>query len=219
MSALPFDLTDFFAPVQASIASYRTQLGLAQLTGPDGVGTGTLSIGAEYLKFQLSPPQIIIVPTGGHIRNYLDSGVSAGNAPILPKQFWTDEMAFEAYCWGDEDPAGPPPIGSQLYSYNSALELRRELAIALAQIGGIPEAQWGRYRWTPESGDDNRIGRVLMLEFALWSPVNDLGIGPLVTVPFATATSSGVQLDALVQAVSPDGSSTLQVGTIIAPPP
>jgi hypothetical protein len=218
VTTLPFDLTDFFAPVQANIASYRTAMGLPQITGPDGVNSGTLSIGEEYLKFQLAPPGIIIVPMGGHLRNYLDSGVQTSIAPILPKQYWTDEMAFEAYCWGDEDPAGAPPAGSQLYSYNSAIELRRELAVALAQIGGIPEAQFGRYRWTPESGDTNRIGRVLTLEFALWSPVNDTIIGPNVIVPFATDSSSGVQVDAAIVATSPDGSSTLQVGTIIAPP-
>jgi hypothetical protein len=218
VTTLPFDLTQYFAQVQASVSAYRTSMGLAQLTGHDGVGTGTIDIGEEWLDQQLSPPGIIIVPTGGHVRNYLDSGVQTSIAPILPKEYWTDEMAFEAYCWGDEDPAGAPPVGSQLYSYNSALELRRELLVALAQIGGIPELQPGRWRWE-QPAQTNRLGRRLVLDFSLWSPINDTIIGPNIILPWATATSSGVQIDALITVTSPDGSSTLQVGTIVAPPP
>ena len=218
MTTLPFDLTQFFGQVQTSIAAYRTSMGLQQLTGPDGLNSGTMPIGEEWLDQQLSPPYIIIVPTGGHVRNYLDSGVATSIAPILPKQYWTDEMSFEAHCWGDEDPAGPPPVGSQLYSYNSGLELRRELLVALAQIGGIPEVQPGRYRWE-QPAQTNRYGRMLVLEFALWSPINDTIIGPYEILPWATDSSSGVQIDALITISSPDGSSTLQVGTIIAPPP
>jgi hypothetical protein len=217
VTTLPFDLVQFFSPVQASLASYRTAMGLPQITGPDGVNSGTLSIGEEWLDFQLAPPGIIIVPSGGRITSFIDSGVSDANSPPMPKAFWTDQMMFEAYCWGDEDPAGPPPAGTQLYSYNSALELRRELLVALAQLGGIPETQPGRYRWE-QPAQTNRYGRVLVLEFSLWSPINDNIIGPNIVLPFATDSSSGVQIDAAILATSPDGSSTVQFGVIIAPP-
>jgi hypothetical protein len=126
-------------------------------------------------------------------------------------------MAFEAWCWGDEDPVGAPPVGSQSYSYDSALELRRELLVALAQLGGIPEVQPGRYRWD-QPAQTNRLGRILVLEFSLWSPVNDTIIGPYEVLPFATSSSSGVQINAEILATNPSGSSSLQVGYLLDPP-
>lgn len=218
MSALPFSILDYFTPVQATIVGYRTAMGLVQLTGPDGVATGTIAVGEEWLTFQLAPPVIIIVPTGGRVQSHVDSGAVDSNNPPMPKQFWTDAMGFDAYCWGNEDPAGAPPSGVTTYSYDSALELRRELLVALAQIGGIPEVQPGHWEWV-DPAQYNRLGRMLKIEFTIWSPVNDTIIGPNVVVPFATDTSSGVQIDAIIQAISPDGSSTVQVGVIIAPPP
>ena len=51
--AFPVTFESILYAVQSTVAAYRTAGGLPQLTGPDGVGTGTIAFGAEYLDFQL----------------------------------------------------------------------------------------------------------------------------------------------------------------------
>ena len=137
MSPLPFTIADMVSPIEASIKSFRAAMGLAQLTGPDGAGTGTLCVGPEYLNFQLAPPGIIIVPSAEELgHEYRTDGVSDGLAPLATKRYLMGAHTFEAWCWGDEDPDFATTQDT-LYSFDSALELRRELLLALAQLGGI----------------------------------------------------------------------------------
>ncbi len=213
--SLPFTLGDMLAPAQALVAEYRTRMGLPQLTGPDGVGSGTIAFGAEYLDFHLSPPGIIIVPRDEDIQNAIDSGVTDGPAPYLPKRYWLGALRFDAWCWGDEDPDFDTTQNTA-YSFDSALELRRELCVALAQIGGIAGVGTLRGRWE-QPANVKRLGRLYVLTFQFWTPINDLTIRDTTVVPFATPSTPGATIDATVAATSPDGTTTIQEGVIVAP--
>ena len=62
--SFPTQLGTLFGAVQAQIATVRAGLGLPALNGPDGAGTGTIPVGAEYEPYQLAAPSIVIVPVG-----------------------------------------------------------------------------------------------------------------------------------------------------------
>jgi len=215
---LPFTLTDLVTPVQTWVAAARATQGLAALNGPDGVGTGTICVGAEYLDFQLSPPGIILVPTSEEIgSDYLGDGATDGTEPTTPKRYWKGALTFDAWCWGDEDP-NFVTTQNTTYSFDSALELRRELCLALATLGGIPSVGRLRGRWDQPT-NVKRLGRMYVLSSQMWTPIDDLDVGPLTVAPFATSTSTGVSIDATVQATSPDGTQTTTEATVVAPPP
>ena len=218
MSALPFTLADMVTPIAESLAAFRTAMGLPQLNGPDGAGTGTLCVGPEYLNFQLAPPGIIIVPSAEELgHEYRTDGVSDGLAPMATKRYLMGAHTFEAWCWGDEDPDFATTQDT-LYSFNSALELRREFLLALAQLGGIPAMGKMRGRWE-QPANVKRLGRLYVLTFQMWTPIDDLIVGSTVVQPYATATPPGVSIVTTVQAVSPDGTASQTEATITAPPP
>ena len=215
--ALIFTLASFMQPVQSSVVSFRLSMGLPSLNGPDGVGTGTIAIGQEYLDFLLAPPQIVVVPRSEEIEpTYLHDGSLDSNTPPIPRVYWRGVHEFEAWCWGDEDPAFAT-TGNVNYSHDSALELRREFCLALAQLGGVAEIGKLHGRWT-QPDNVNRLGRLYVLTFQVWTPINDLVVAPTIFQPFATSTSSGVTMFTPIDAVSPDATSTITEATIIAPP-
>jgi hypothetical protein len=214
--AFPVTFESILSAVQTTVASYRTAGGLPQLTGPDGVGTGTIAFGAEYLDFQLAPPCIWIVPVGEGFEEEEYDGTSDGSGNSPPKRYFTTRHHFEAWCWGDEDP-NFASTQNVLYSFDSALELRRVLTIAIVQLGGTPEMlrQDMRGRWE-QPANIKKTGRMYVLSFSLKLGLDD---NPYTFLPFATDTSSGIQISTTIVAVSPDGTSTTQMGTIVAPPP
>ena len=215
---LPFTLTDSVTPLQVSIASMRNAMGLPQLTGPDGAATGTIAVGPEYLAFQLAPPMVILVPRDEDIDpTLLNDGTKDGTAPYSPHAYWRGALGIDAYCWGDEDPDFATTHNTT-YSFDSALELRREVCLALAALGGIPEIGRLRGRWD-HPADDKRLGRLYVLSFQVWTPINDLTVGAYEVDPFATATTPGVSITSTVSSVPFDGSSAIPELAIIAPPP
>jgi hypothetical protein len=118
---------------------------------------------------------------------------------------------FDAHIWGDVDPSGANP----LYDFNTTLELYRELVGAFwRQLGGAPSLEHGESRWVQPT-DDRRLGRMLVAPIAFFADLTD---EPYVLLPYSTATSPGVQAHVTVEETSPDGSSTISVGPIIAPP-
>lgn len=214
MSDFYVNLVDLFAEVQATIAGYRTANGLPQLTGPDGVGTGTLAIGPEYLDFQLSPPMLIIVPISERFTAAERSGIDDSTYPPGSKLWKSTVMYFEGWCWGDEDP-NFAISGNTTYSYDSAMEIRRELSLALVALGGIHAVGNMGGRWE-QPANVKRMGRMYVMGFEVQLPILD---DPYEFIPWSVNPTTGLQMVATITAISPDGTSTISEGVLIAPPP
>jgi len=216
--ASPFvtDLVALFTPVSAQITTERVGLGLPALICPPHVAgvVGSLMIGQEWLRREHSPPRIVLVPTGARYEHSRRPGVqpiSGRVAEVEPKFRFTRWLSFEAHLWGDPDLSGT----NGLQDFNACIELERELLTALYDnCGGTPNIRHSDSR-IEQPSQDLRFGRLWILPFAIGTPVVDLSN---VVLPFATATTAGVQVDTTVQANFPDGSST-EAGVIIAPPP
>jgi hypothetical protein len=199
--------------IQANIASIRAGLGLPALNGPDGIGTGTIPVGREFDPFQLDAPSIVVVPTGiefipaqrGGERDGKLATVFVGG-PVL----YTMHLEHEAIIWGDPDPAGL----NTTYDFSSTLELVREFVGALVRnLGNSPALRMDHAKFEqPE--DVRKRGRYFRLPFAIKVPLVD---EPFITLPFATQTTTGVTIDATIEEIFPDGSSTI-AGVIQAPP-
>jgi hypothetical protein len=182
----------------------------------------TLHMGQEQLVAQESPPRIVLVPTAMDYAPARAMGGAAG-APFFsqasgnPKVLYRRWVSFEAYCWGEETvaPATPPLENPDLwYSFSSTLELERELLVAFAHNCGGPAAvRLTSSRWEQPT-DLNRFGRLLVVSFAIETPVAQ---EPYVVLPYATQTTSGVQVSASIKEVFPDGTSSI-AGVIVAPP-
>lgn len=212
------DFVDLFSGVSDSIIAQRIALGLtplvAPVTSPSGT-VGCLLFGSEFNPQEDSPPRIVIVPTGARYAAATVMGrqqqVSGLVPQIEPKTRFTRWLGFEAYLWGDEDPAGL----SSVYSFSSALELERELLTAIYDnCGNTPNIQHGEGRWDQPS-NLTRLGRLYVLPFWIGTPVTDL---PNLVLPFQTDTASGVAVSTSIEAQFFDGSSTL-AAVIAAPPP
>jgi hypothetical protein len=183
----------------------------------------TLHLGQEWLVAQESPPRIVIVPTPGDYGPARAMGGASGPANFFqqssfnPKTFWLRYLSFDAYIWGNESPApsSPPVENPDLwYSFSSAVELERELLISLAHNCGGPAAiRLGGYRWD-QPADLQRLGRLLVVSFAIQTPVTQ---EPYTILPYATQTTSGVQVSATIEEVFPDGTSSI-AGVIVIPP-
>jgi hypothetical protein len=212
-------LATLFGGIQAQIAGVRTALSYPQLNGPDGSGTGTIAIGHEYINQELAAPSIVIVPLGEEAAPAQRAGQNVqagadGTVAIYSKILWSSWLTFEARLWGDPD----PNFGSTqnvLYDFDSTLELRREFLEALwANGGGIPGVRFDGGRWI-QPQDDARSGRGYLLSFSVRSRIDQ---EPYIYIPFATATTPGVTLDASFVESSPAGGSSVVIGSIIAPP-
>lgn len=85
---------------------------------------------------------------------------------------------------------------------------------ALARnLGNVPNLRIGDARWDQPT-DDKRYGRALILPFGFMADISD---EPWITAPWATQSTSGVQVSATVIETFPDGTSTTS-GVIVAPP-
>jgi hypothetical protein len=115
------------------------------------------------------------------------------------------------HLWGDDDPTFTNP----LLSFNNAIELYRELLGSFYRnLGGAPNVRIGRAEWR-NSAADNRSGRLLVVEIG-W--ICDITDEPYYIVPIANpgVPGSSVQIDLTVEAIWPDGSSTV-AGTLTLP--
>jgi hypothetical protein len=180
-----------------------------------------MHLGQEWLNASESPPRIVVVPTPYRYAAARPLGGAAGpsayftQASINPKTFWRRLLAFDAYCWGDPSPSmsSPPTEQDAWYSFNSALELERELLIALAHIGGTSLIGLEGGRWEQPS-DQQQLGRLLITSFTIETQLSQ---EPYTILPYATQSTSGVQIAATMEEVWPDGTSTI-AGVIVTPP-
>ncbi len=213
MSGLgPTDFAAIWSSIFGEIATVRTNRSLP---------AATLHLGQEWLVAEESPPRIVVVPTTfryGPSRQLGGAGnIFATQASSDPKAIWRRIMSFDAFIWGNESPSpSVPPVENPdlWYSFSSTTELERELLIALRNnLGGAAAIAIEGARWEQPT-DLLRFGRLLVLQFAFDTPVTQ---EPAVILPFATQTTSGVQVSATIEEVWPDGTSTI-AGVIVAPP-
>jgi hypothetical protein len=212
----PYDFAAWWNQIAQDIAATRLAIGLPALNGPDGAGSGSIAVGQEFKPYQLSPPSITIQPMGADYRppRHPGSRDDANAASYVAFARW---WKFRAFLWGDEasDTTGvtpaPPWIGP---AWNSATELERELLISLVKFSvGIPAVRPERLDvLQPE--DVTKLGRMLVLDFALESPVADV---PWLALPYATSTTAGVVVEAEIVFVSADGTSSTQIGIVTSP--
>jgi hypothetical protein len=200
----PTDFVAIFSAVFGEMAAVRTSRGLATLT---------THVGQEQVRAEEDAPRLVVVPTGARYETARNVGNQGGVYPDTnPKTFWRRILTFDALCWGDQPPASTE---SDLWvSYNTSVEIERELLIALAHnLGGPAAIRLYGARWEQPT-DMNRRGRVLVVEFGFETPVTQ---EPYIVLPYSTVGGSGVQIHATIEAVFPDGQSSV-AGIIIAPP-
>src|SRR5580704_11000587 len=185
----PTDLIVLFSQVFGEIATVRATRQLP---------TAQMHLGQEWLAAQESPPRIVVVPTANRFSTARAMGgagfppVSYNNpASINPKTFFRRLTGFDAYLWGDPSPTQgqPDPTEADLwYSFNSALELERELIIALAHnLGGPAAITLDGSRWEQRT-DMTRLGRELVLSFAFETQVSQ---EPYALIHYPTQSPSG----------------------------
>lgn len=211
------DLVALFGPVSAEIVQQRLSQGLPPLRFPSqGAGiVGSLMIGQEWLRREHSPPRIVIVPMGARYQAAIKSGRQPLNGSVgntSPKDRKLRWLMFEAHIWGDPDPTN----ANALQDFNACIEMERELLTSLYdQCGGSPNVphETSEFR---QPTDDVRLGRLLVLPFAIGTPVVDL---PYTILPYSTATSSGVSVYSNIAIINPATGESTSAGIIIAPPP
>ena len=206
----PTDLVAAFSAIFGDVIATRQARGLPPCKA--------LHLGKEQRKTEEAPPRIVIVPTRNSYeyarimgRQPPDGTVTAQN----PRVFATRLMHFDARIWGDEMPDMPQnPTEKQLwYSFNSTIELEREFIGALMrQFGNVTNPRTGLnvrlFDSTWEQPTDmRRLGRLLVLPFALGTAVTD--------EPWTTTVPATIAVD--TRMTFPDGTSADQ-GTFILPP-
>lgn len=210
----PTSIAALWSAIFSEIVTVRAARQLAPLV--------SFHLGQEFLDAQESPPRIVVVPTPGDYAAGRPLGGAVGSpffspASANPKTFWRRWLAFDGYCWGDENPSpASPPIENPdvWYSFSSALELERELLIAVAHnTGGTAGVRLSGYRWE-QTSDLNRLGRLLVVSFAIETQVSQ---EPYLVLPYATQSTSGVQISATLEELFPDGTTSI-AGTIVTPP-
>ena len=223
MESFPTQLGTLFGAVQAQIASVRAGLGFPALNGPDGAGTGTIPVGAEYEPYQLAAPSIVIVPVGEDFLPKRQTGTNPKGpdlsfVSVPTKAYFSSLLHFRAMLWGDPDP-NFATTSDVLYDFDSTLELRREFIEALyTNAGGVPGFKLDGGRWDQPT-NERRSGRMYVLSFSILSSIDS---EPYIYLPFATATTSGVEMSTTFVLATDDTSnpaSSEVFATLIAPPP
>ena len=208
-------LATLFGNVQAHVISQRSAQGLTPLV------TGGFLFGQEQLRREHAPPRIVIVPTGAQsykVTSRMPQGLPTGTrADINPKVFLLRLQSFEAHLWGQPTPTPSSPMTMEdiVSDFNDAVELERAFLDGLRiYCGNMPNLHINRSEFRQPT-DDVRLGRLLVLDFAIETQVSTL---PATVLTYATpgipGTSVSVQAD--VTATFPDGSST-DAGTIVIP--
>ena len=199
---LPFevDLGAFFGDVLLKVQEQR-----ARRQQPPLVPNNQFLIGQETLPQLVSAPAIMIVPRGAKFN-------SARYTPdqIEPRLLLSQWIMLECHCWGNDDPAGL----SQVYSFSTALELFRQLYVAMQAV------QYGPAHVRVESSefvqrtDVNRQGRMFVASVALET---FLVVDPPVFAPVATTTTPGIQASLTMDLTTADGSSMVTEATFVVP--
>jgi hypothetical protein len=134
---------------------------------------GGIAVGQERLADELDAPRIVLVPTG--LRDFTNEMRQPATQTLTmadnqPKVLWTAWLGFQAHVWGDEWPgATPKPMW---WDFNTAIELFRELAMALYRTCSGPSIRMGEPTFVQPT-DQARRGRLLVCEFAVKIPITD----------------------------------------------
>lgn len=128
-----------------------------------------------------------------------------------PESFFLRYLGFTAQLWGDPDPLGQ----NTLYDFNTCIELERELLGALRRNAGNTSNLRVRGASWQQDTDNVRRGRILLLDFAIGTPVvEESEIFLLLANPGVPGTS--VEIDATLQMQFPDGQA-VPAGVVKAP--
>jgi hypothetical protein len=208
----PTDLVALFTTIFADVQANRFNRGLPPLV--------SAHLGQEWLKAEESPPRIVVVPTTTEYKPMRRIGAQPMRGTIdqvNPRPFFRRLLHFRAHLWGDEQPSpsSPPTEQDLWYSFNSTIELEREFLGALMRNAGNDPAIYAGLAGTwSQPTDLSRLGRSLLLDFSIETPVTD---EPWITLPFAQSTGgAGVEIVVDTQMDFADGSSTDQ-GTFTVP--
>lgn len=199
-----WDFDGFFAGISERILEMRQARSQLPL-----VPNGAILFGQESLPKMIDAPSIVIVPRGFSYRPARNT--RANLTERAPHILWSQWMRLEVHCWGDED----PEHRSELYSFSTATDLSRQVLVALQGLnGGVPRVEIGGSDWVQLS-DVNRRGRMLVMNVSIETFVTE---DPPALVPFATATTPGVQAAIKMNLATQDGSSTVTEAAFVAPP-
>lgn len=212
----PNDVPAYWRAVSAYLATTRAAIGLPPLNGPDGPGSGNVAVGKEFVPYQLAPPYIVVVPNGFDYQ----AGRKVDNPPGVLDRYvaFLRWERFTAYLWGDpgSDYSAVSPYPSQTIgdSYNTTIELERELLIALVSQSTVPGVQPTGADWV-QPDDVTRLGRLLELRFRIQTPVADI---PWTALPFANSTTAGVVVQSSLVLYGPDGSGPNDPSIVVPSP-
>ena len=202
----PYSTSSTLGAVFTEMAVVRAGRGLPALTAAH--------VGAEWLRAEEDAPRVVIVPVSNAFATARNTGNQTGiTGDFNPKSLFRRLSTFEAYLWGDDKPADGTEA-TTWYSFDSAVELERELLVALAHNLGGPAAIIQLGSTWDQPTDMNRRGRLLVTRFAFETPVTQ---EPYITLPYSTASTSGVQISTTIEMLWPDGTSTI-AGVIVSPP-
>jgi hypothetical protein len=209
------DISILFANVQAHVSLQRTLQGLNPLK------TGGFLFGQEMLHREHSPPRIVIVPTGAtyaKTRRMPQGGTATGRFSDLdPKVFLARLQTFEAHIWGQDTltPSNPMTVADLVSGFNDCVELERSFLDGMRiYCGNVFNLHVERSEFRQPT-DDNRLGRLYVLTFAIETQVSTL---PATVLPYSSTPipGSSVQVSLTVSTEWSDGSSTA-VGSILIP--
>ena len=218
MSSPPYlnDLSVLFASVQQHVILQRSLQGLTPLA------TGGFLFGQEQLRREHKPPRVVIVPMGAEqyskTRRMPQQGLATGKfSDLSPKVFLSRHQTFEAHLWGQPTltPSSPMTLADLVSDFNDETELERSLLDGLRiYCGNVFKMHINRSEFRQPT-DDNRLGRLLVLEFAIETGVSTL---PATVLPYSSTPipGSSVQIALSVTGTSPEGGST-NVGSIFIP--
>ena len=211
------DISILFSDVQAHVVSQRAQQGLTALQP-----SGAFLFGQEQLRREHVPPRIVIVPMGGTYKKTSrmpQQGLPTGRRTDLnPKVFLSRLQTFEAHFWGGPTatPSSPQTIADLVSDFNDATELERSfldgLRIYCGNMGNL-HIEHSEFR---QPSDDVRLGRLLVLTFAIETQVSTLPATPLA---YSTAPVAGESFSVAVSMVLslPEDSSSSVAGIIDIP--
>ena len=208
-------LSQLFSNVQAHVISQRSQQGLTPLV------TGGFLFGQEQLRREHAPPRIVIVPTGApsyKATSRMPQGLPTGRrSDINPKVFLSRLQSFEAHLWGDPTatPSSPMTMADLTSDFDACVELERAFLDGLRiYCGNMPNLHINRSEFRQPT-DDVRLGRLLVLDFAIETQVSTL---PATVLSYSTTPVPGSSFDvsATVEMQFPDGGSSI-AGVIVIP--
>ena len=203
------DINLLFSSTYAAMVAKRSTLGLSPL---QPAALSNFQIGPEYLAQEQAPPRIVIVPVENTYDFAQQLPTTAAAMTAYQKSLYTRSVSFEAYIWGDPDPASLDTT----YSFNSALELEREFLGAMySQIMGGRSPRGAltpiSARWIVDEttvGMLNTYGRLYVLTFQIAMPVlrdnwTTSALTTITTTPYITDPVTGANPQSTTPVVIP----------------